>query len=102
MSKVYGYCRVASPCYQAITEQMALIDIYCKQHELNVDKYFCDNGVSGLILNRRELNHLFDILQRGDVIVTKDIARLSRSIYECVTLTELIEKMGVTLLLINQ
>jgi DNA invertase Pin-like site-specific DNA recombinase len=101
MSKVYGYCRTAQACHQAIAEQMALIDIYCKQHGLNVDKYFCDNGVSGLILNREELNRLFDVLQRGDVIVVKDISRLSRSIYECVTLVELIEKMGVTLLLIK-
>ena len=102
MSKVYGYCRVAFADEEEMAKQVELVDRYCRMHGLVIDRHFCDNGASGLVLNREELNHMFDILQKGDVIVTKDIARLSRSIYECITLTELIEKMGVILLLINQ
>ena len=102
MSKVYGYCRLAYADEEEMMKQVESVDRYCKQHGLVVDRHFCDNGVSGRVLNRDELNQMFDVLQRGDVIVTKNIARLTRSVYECITLTELIAKMGVTLLLINQ
>jgi DNA invertase Pin-like site-specific DNA recombinase len=96
MSKVYGYCRVAVACKEEITEQRALIDIYCRHHGLEVDKYFCDNGVSGLNSYRNGLNEMLYILQEGDVVVVKDVARLSRDMKQCMSFMELMEQLGVT------
>jgi DNA invertase Pin-like site-specific DNA recombinase len=96
MSKVYGYCRVALACKEEITEQMALIGIYCNQHGLEIDRYFCDNGVSGLNSHRDEFNKMLYVLQDGDIVVVKDIARLSRDMRQCMSFIELMEQLGVT------
>ena len=96
MSKVYGYCRVASACHQAITEQMALIDIYCKQQGLEVEKYFCDNGASGLNSHRDKFNEMLYVLQEGDIVVVKDVARISRDVKQCMSFIELMDQLGVT------
>ena len=96
MSKVYGYCRVALACKEEITEQMALIDIYCKQHDLKVEKYFCDNGVSGLESHREKLNDLLYVVQEGDIVVVKNIARLFRDVRKCMAFMELMDTLGVT------
>jgi DNA invertase Pin-like site-specific DNA recombinase len=84
-----------------IEDQLKLVDDYCRKNDLKVDKYFCDNGVSGLTVNREGLNALFDVLQRGDIVVVKDVARLSRSTSKCITLVEKMERYGVTLKVIN-
>ena len=96
MSKVYGYCRTAQACSQAITEQMGLIDIYCKQNGLEVDRYFCDNGVSGLNSHREKLNDMLYILQPGDIVVVKNIARLFRDVKQYISFMELMEQLEVT------
>ena len=101
MSKVYGYCRVAFASKKSMEEQLKLIDDYCNQNSLKVDKHFCDNGVSGLTMNREGLNALFDVLQSGDVVVVRDIARLSRNTPQCITLVEKMQRYGVTLKVIN-
>lgn len=96
MSKVYGYCRTAQACHQAITEQMAFIDIYCCQQGMTVDRYFCDNGVSGLSSHREKLNDMLYILQDGDVVVVKNIARLFRDMQQYISFIELMDQLGVT------
>jgi DNA invertase Pin-like site-specific DNA recombinase len=101
MSKVYGYGRLALANEEEMVQQIELMDDYCRTHNLMIEKYFFDNGVSGLELNRKELNELIDILRGGDIIVTKDIARLSRSVLECMTVMQLIEKIGAKLIFIN-
>ena len=101
MSKVYGYCRLAFADREAMTEQMALIDVYCQRHDLKIEKYFCDNGASGLSLDRNGLNKLLEVLQEGDIVVVRDIARLSRSSSQCLELLERIKDLDVTLTIIN-
>ena len=101
MSKVYGYCRVAFADREAMTEQMALIDVYCQTHGLKLEKYFCDNGASGLSLDRKGLNELFEVLQEGDVVVIRDIARLSRDSFYCMSLIEEMKNLDIELKIIN-
>jgi DNA invertase Pin-like site-specific DNA recombinase len=96
MSKVYGYCRTAQACIQAITEQMALIDIYCRHNGMEVEKYFCDNGVSGLNSHREKLNEMLYVLQPGDIVVVKNIARLFRDVSQYISFMELMKQIGVT------
>jgi DNA invertase Pin-like site-specific DNA recombinase len=101
MSKVYGYCRVALADREAMTEQMALIDVYCQRHDLKIEKYFCDNGVSGLILDRKGLNELLKVLQDGDTVVVRDIARLSRSYSQCISIIEQMKDLDIELKIIK-
>ena len=99
MSKVYGYGRLAFASEEGMTRQIDIIDTYCRANGLKIDEYFFDNGVSGLEINRKQLNKMIDVLRGGDVVVVKDIARLSRSMFECVAVVELIEKIGAKLII---
>ena len=97
MSKVYGYGRLALANDEEMVEQIKVIDTYCKEHGLKVDEYFFDNGISGLELNREALNKMIDVLRGGDIVIVKDMARLSRNMFECATVVELISNIDATL-----
>ena len=101
MSKVYGYCRVALANEEDMAEQVKLVGDYCRDNGLIVNKYFCDNGVSGLTLDRKGLNGLLEVLQDGDIVVVKDIARLTRSYSQGISLLEQIKDLDVELKIIN-
>lgn len=101
MSKVYGYGRLAFESEGEKIKQLNVVNSYCEKHGLNVDKYFFDNGVSGRELNRKELNALIDVLRGDDVIVIDNIARLSRNMFECMTVLNLIESIGAKLIIID-
>jgi DNA invertase Pin-like site-specific DNA recombinase len=101
MSKVYGYCRVAFADEEAMAEQVKLVGDYCRDNGLTVDKYFCDNGASGLILDRKGLNELLKVLQDGDTVVVRDIARLSRSSSQCISLLEQMKDLNIELKIIK-
>ncbi len=101
MSKVYGYGRLALASEEDKARKLKVIHDYCEANNLKVDKYFFDNGVSGLKLNRKDLNALIDILRGGDIIVADSIASLSRSAFDCMTVIELIEKIGAKLIIIR-
>ena len=101
MSKVYGYCRVALKNEEEIAQQRKIIDCYCEGKGLKVDAYFCDNGASGLRYDRSGLHRMFRVLQEGDTIIIKDIAKLSRGVDQCMYFVEKIQKAGATLEIIN-
>ena len=101
MSKVYGYGRLALASEEEKKKQLKVIDTYCDNHGLTIEKYFFDNGVSGLELNRKELNALIDVLRGGDIVVIDNMARLSRNMFECMTVLNLIESIGAKLIIIS-
>lgn len=101
MSKVYGYCRVAFGDKEEMAKQINLVGDYCRDHDLIISKYFCDNGVSGLSMDRKGLNELLQVLQEDDIVVVRDIARLSRSYSQCVALLEQIRDLNITLITID-
>ena len=101
MSKVYGYGRLAFASEEGKRQKLKAIYDYCEANNLKVDKCFFDNGISGLELNRKDLNALIDVLRGGDIVVTDGIASLSRSMFDCMTLINLIDSIGAKLIIIN-
>ena len=77
MNKVYGYCRTARA--GNIEEQIELVSNYCKAKGLDLVICFCDDGVSANKIDRDEMSKLFDVIERGDIIVTKDFSRFTRN-----------------------
>lgn len=102
MNKVYGYCRVALMNNEEMNQQCKIIKDYCKNKGLGLDECFCDNGVSGLKTDRTNLQRMLNVLQQGDIVVIKDIARLTRDIRQYITLTKQIYDIGTTLIVIDQ
>jgi DNA invertase Pin-like site-specific DNA recombinase len=45
---------------------------------------------------------MLSILQSGDIVIIKDIARLSRNTHQCMMLVEMIYKAGATLVVADQ
>ena len=101
MSKVYGYGRLAFASEEGKVKKLKVIHDYCQANNLKVDRYFFDNGVSGLELNRKDLNALIDVLRGGDIVVTDGAASLSRNMFECLTVVNLIDSIGAKLIIIN-
>lgn len=100
MSKVYGYCRVALANEEEMNQQKQVIEWYCEDNGLKIDKYFCDNGVSGLTSHRDGFNKMLYTLQAGDIVVVKNASRLSRNMKECMLLVELMDTLDITLKII--
>lgn len=98
---VYGYCRLALADDQEMAQQRKEIADYCEVNHLEVDKYFCDNGASGLTLERKGLQEMFNKLKKGDIIVVRDIARLTRNAFNYDTLQERISDIGATIAVIR-
>ncbi len=102
MGKVYGYCRVAFKNEEEMAQQCKMIGDYCKDNGMEVAEYFCDNGMSGLKMERGGLQRMLNILQQGDVVIIKDVARLSRNVHQYMILVRQIYKAGATLVVMNQ
>ena len=99
MGKVYGYCRVALAEEEEMKEQMKLVAEYCKDNNLMVDGYFCDNGVSGFQTGE-EFKQLLREVEDGDTIIVKDVARLSRNNAKLLVLMDQLNDMGVKIVCI--
>ena len=95
MSKVYGYCRTALVEGNNMEEQCAVVENYCKSRGMNLEKCFCDAGVSAHNMNRERLDELIDVLEDGDIIVTKDVSRFARNPEKCMAMIDKISNMGV-------
>lgn len=101
MSKVYVYGRLAFAGEEGKVRKLKVIYDYCEANNLKVDKCFFDNGVSGLELNRKDLNALIDVLREGDIVVTDGFASLSRNMFECMTVVNLIDSIGAKLIVVD-
>lgn len=70
---VYGYCRVSTK-NQSLKRQIdALITYGIKEENIYVDE------ISGVVLKRRGLESLKNVLNAGDILVVKEIDRLGRN-----------------------
>jgi DNA invertase Pin-like site-specific DNA recombinase len=79
MGKVYAYCRVAREENCNLDKQYEEAENYCKNNSLILEKIWSDIG-SGLDQGRISLNSMLNVLQNGDIVIVKDIARLSRDV----------------------
>lgn len=79
MGKVYAYCRVAREENFNLDKQYEEAKNYCKNNNLILEKIWSDVG-SGLDQRRISLNNMLNSLQNGDIVIVKDIARLSRDV----------------------
>lgn len=76
---IYAYYRVSTSRQDYESQKTGVIQ-YCAQHNLNIDREFLDDGISGMVMAKnRNLGKLLKILQPGDTIITSELSRLGRS-----------------------
>ncbi len=87
----YGYVRVSTE-EQNLARQIDLME------KLGVDVIIEEKESGKDIDNRPKLKALLELLQEGDVLVVESISRLSRSVYDFLTLAKELEERGIELI----
>ena len=98
MSKVYGYCRTALVEGNNMEVQCAVVENYCKDRGMKLERCFCDAGVSAHNMHREGLDELFNVLEEGDIVVTKDVSRFARDPEKGMILADKMRSMGVEII----
>ena len=88
----------------SISNQKALLNDYAKRNKFRNIKFFVDDGVSGVTLNRSGFNKLLTQIEADKVstLIVKDMSRLGRNYLEVGQLTEMTFPMhNVRLIAVN-
>lgn len=101
MSKVYGYCRTAT-AEGRIDEQWEEIKDYCRKNGMELDRIFCDEGMSAHRTDKYSLINLMNMLQDGDVVIIKDQSRIARDPKQYQQTVDKIIDTGAEVIFINQ
>ena len=86
---IIGYTRVSK------TEQNLDRQIDQLQAE-GCDKIFKDK-ITGMKMDRPELNKMFDMLRSGDTVIVTELSRFGRSVKDLLLLSDILDKKGVNL-----
>jgi DNA invertase Pin-like site-specific DNA recombinase len=78
---IYGYCRV-STAHQHEENQHFVIENFAKDNNLNIDIWIEEKISSNKKLQDRQLGKILTKLQSGDILITTEISRLGRSLFE--------------------
>ena len=104
---VYGYARVSTLRQanegESLAVQQRQIEGYAHMHGLTIDAVCVEEGVSGSIpiRDRKVGGPLFDMLERGDVLIAAKLDRLFRSALDALTVVEELKRRGVKLHLLD-
>jgi len=90
------YCRLSKDDEEregesaSIQNQRALLENYCNERGWEIVAIYQDDGYTGLNLNRPDFKRMLKAVERKqiDVILTKDLSRLSRNYVDAEKLTE--------------
>lgn len=74
----------------SIESQRMIVESHCKYHKLDLIKEYVDDGYSGGNFNRPAFQEMIDDIETGKIncIITKDLSRLGREIYQTGELIE--------------
>ena len=77
---VYGYIRVSTD-RQTVENQRFEIKIFCKENNLQVDKWISETISGAKSVDKRQLGKLLKGVKSGDIIICSEISRLGRSLF---------------------
>ena len=101
MCKVYGYCRTALADEEEIQRRIELIEKYCEDNRLSLEKCFYDDGVNGFDIGE-DFKQLMHQLESGDTVIIRDLSQLSRSNARLQMLMDQFDHMGVKIMHVNE
>ena len=84
----------------SIANQKLMLEKYAKEHGFRNCEHFPDDGVSGTVFSRPELNRLLDLVRQDMVatVIIKDQSRIGRDVLEVGLLKREFEEHGVRLI----
>lgn len=101
-----GYVRLSKDDdkrnYSSIENQKLIINQYAAEHNLVIDRWYEDDGVSGYIFDRPGFNQLMDDLDKDiDTVFVKDFSRLGRHNAKILLLLDEFQERGKHLIVVD-
>lgn len=98
---IYGYVRV-STAHQNVENGRFEIAKFAENQGFSIDKWVIEQISSQEILEKRKLNSLLAKLKKGDVLITTEISRLGRKLFEIMEILNLCLKRECKVLTIKE
>lgn len=96
---IFAYTRVSTR-EQKIDRQLAAIENYCKDNNIVIDRFFEDK-LSGKDFNRPSYQALKLTLRAGDILIIKELDRLSRNMQQIKDEWHDLQKKGIDIIVID-
>lgn len=77
---IYGYIRVSTD-RQSVENQRFEIKRFCRENDLQVDKWISETISGAKEVDKRRLGKLLKGVQKDDIIICSEISRLGRSLF---------------------
>ena len=103
MNGAVVYCRTANGGVGVIEQQLEKLRWYGKENGFNITAEYCDCNVSGLDIDKPELQKLMNDISAGEVdcLIVCDLSRLARNFLHTNELIGVFDKYGVELISVN-
>ncbi len=102
---IYAYYRVSTQTQaeqNGIEMQIAEVEKYCKDNEIEIAGFFKDEGISGTRADREGLNDLLATLEKGDKVIVQNTSRLWRNDSVKVMIHHEMKKTGADIISVEQ
>jgi DNA invertase Pin-like site-specific DNA recombinase len=84
---IYAYIRVSTDT-QHLENQKHEISTFCESNSLVVDSWIAETISSRKALKDRKLSKLLRKIKKGDILITTEITRLGRSLFEVMSILQ--------------
>ncbi|EAI4327116.1 recombinase family protein [Campylobacter upsaliensis] len=98
---VLAYARVSTDKQDNISQEKLIKD-YCKAQNIKLDNYISVEVSSRKNFEKRRINDLYKLLKDGDTLITAELSRLGRDMFETISLINDLLNKGVKVLFIRQ
>ena len=92
-AKTVAYLRASTAQQDRRSQRRAILE-YARKHDFRIDD-FIEATASGQASEKRRLDELMNVLQRGDRLVVSELFRLGRSLGQIVAILDAIATAGV-------
>ena len=103
MKKVVIYCRVSTKD-QTCERQIAELREIAKNHDYHIVDEYVDNGFSGSLKNRPELDRMMKdaFTKKFEMVMTLELSRIGRSTKNLLEIVEKLKEKNIHLFIANQ
>ncbi|EAH5857947.1 recombinase family protein, partial [Campylobacter jejuni] len=98
---VLAYARVSTDKQDNISQEKLIKD-YCKAQNIKLDNYISVEVSSRKNFEKRRISDLYKLLKDGDTLITAELSRLGRDMFETISLVNDLLNKGVKVLFIRQ
>lgn len=105
--RAVGYCRISTLMQvdnTSLKDQEDKIKMYCKLHDIDLDKVFIDKAVSGKSTDRPQYYEMINYVKSNDIdmIVVYKNDRIHRSLYNLLAMIYELQDNGVALVSVTE